>query len=695
MNKKLFQSLHSPIGASAAFAVGLENAGGGFMLEDDYVAKQDIFIGYREENDVKLFPFYQQDAKSGRESYTKEEMAELDRGINDKKEIRVSNFAPDSIDRKFGYGTDTFIADHIEFTITSRFAYIEDLEKDSTPQDGDLKSKIMPSVMGKLVIDNTQGSQDKEGIFTIGGMIRKAFLKHETDGRLAGVMSYNGYGFAVKNEKHRITEVSDFDFPSLYKKPSPALLVIGPMSGILIDVPKGEKVEIEIVFGWFKEQYATDGNHRYKYLYTNYFTSLIDVFDYSFKQSNYIWKEALEADKEIEESDLSEDRKFLVKQAAKSYYVSSMLFVEEGNIRWVMNEGTFLMMNTFDLIIDHMFFDLKYHGWVVRNQLDYFAKEYSYYDQAGISFTHDQGVRNLFTPEGTSSYEIPNITDCFSYMTQEELCNWIITTAVYVKNQEDTDFAEKMAPVIKDCLDSMIGRDGQGNGLILDGIMDIDSSRCGVGAEITTYDSLDESLGQARRNLYMAVKCFGSYVSLAMLFEEIGEEYDQQKDLAYEQALLCAETINANLSEDQTFPAIIKEGNETLIIPIIEGILYPYYLEKGEWISQNKEALNLVNNLKGHLDVVLQKGKCLFDDGGWKLSATSVNSWMSKIFLCQYIATDILGMDIDMSQADHAHKTWWMENCPTNPGIDQIFDGHQDEVGFHYPRAVTNTLWWS
>ncbi|QUI22752.1 hypothetical protein HZI73_10830 [Vallitalea pronyensis] len=709
MHNNLFQSLHSPIGAGAAFAIGLEGTGGGFMLENDYVPEQDIFIGYREEQCVSLLPFYKKGQKTGKESYTQEE---------DSGEIKVESIAPDKISRTFGYGTDTFRTEDIEFSITSRFNQLPDIEKHNPVAQGilsgeyyeDIKRKVLPVVVGKLVIDNRLGDNDKEGIFAISGNTRKIFLQQETKGRYAGYRSADGYGFAVDNRGGTITEISDFDFPSLYRKTLPACLVLGPMSGILFQVPKGEKVEVDMVFGWFKEHETTEGLHRYKYLYTDYFNSLLEVFDYGFSQKDYLWVEALEADKKVLESELTEDQKILVNQAAKSYYVSSMLFSEGNQVRWVMNEGSFLMMNTFDLIIDHMFFDLRYHGWVLRNQLAYYVKEYSYYDQCGISFSHDQGVRNLFAPQGHSSYEIPNTKDCFSYMTQEELCNWIITASIYVHQQQDIAFAMDMKDVIKDSLASMMKRDG--DEALLDGIMDVDSSRCGTGAEITTYDSLDESLGQARRNIYMAVKCFASYLGLVSLIEAvlegIGEIDDQEagkremfveafnqlRKQAEAQALLGARTINGFVGEDGTFPAIVKEGNETMIIPIVEGVIYPFYAGMDDWLLKQPETVALLNHLRGHIDVILTKGKCLFDDGGWKLSATSVNSWMSKIFLCQHIVEKILDMDMDMREANKAHVKWWIVNCPTNPGIDQVFDGHQEERGFHYPRAVTNTLWW-
>ena len=128
----------------------------------------------------------------------------------------------------------------------------------------------------------------------------------------------------------------------------------------------------------------------------------------------------------LEETGLSSMRKKLLCQLVKSFYISSMLMKEGERSRWIVNEGTFLMMNTFDLLIDHLFFECRYHPWTVRNALDFFVESYSYKDQCGISFTHDMGSHYVFTPKGQSSYEIPYLTDCLSYMTQEQLCNWIL-----------------------------------------------------------------------------------------------------------------------------------------------------------------------------------------------------------------------------------------------------------------------------
>ena len=39
-----------------------------------------------------------------------------------------------------------------------------------------------------------------------------------------------------------------------------------------------------------------------------------------------------------------------------------------------------------------------------------------------------------------------------------------------------------------------------------------------------------------------------------------------------------------------------------------------------------------------------QPGICIFPDGGWKLSSSSDNSWLSKVYLSQFVARKVLGL---------------------------------------------------
>ena len=61
---------------------------------------------------------------------------------------------------------------------------------------------------------------------------------------------------------------------------------------------------------------------------------------------------------------------------------------------------------------------------------------------------------------------------------------------------KDYAWLNKNKEIFKECFESLATRDNNA-----DGIMDVDSERCKSGSEITTYDSLDVSLGQARNNL--------------------------------------------------------------------------------------------------------------------------------------------------------------------------------------------------
>jgi hypothetical protein len=96
---------------------------------------------------------------------------------------------------------------------------------------------------------------------------------------------------------------------------------------------------------------------------------------------------------------------------------------------------------------------------------------------------------------------------------------------------------------------------------------------------------------------------------------------------------------------------------------------------------------------------VLKKGVCLDPtSGGWKLSSTSDNTWLSKIFLCQYVAN---GLNPELLEgdsggpADRAHRAWLL--CPHTRHMaycDQIRSSDGFPYGSkYYPRGVTSWLW--
>ncbi len=675
MKENNFQALHSPPGAGATFALGYQGHGGGFGIEQERVPDQDVFIGLKEGQNIKCFPFFKDASSDKMKSFTQTD--------GEKNTDTISVF-PD-LKREFDYGTDLFTAAKLSFELFNPVRHLPDPDTSNYTQN---KETFVPAMTSVMTIDNREGTEDIEGFFAVNPMSGKQKLSYKTGGSLQGFISNEHYGFAVLPSEDT-AEFCDFSLIKVYERPHKVNLLLAPLAGLSFRCPAGEKRAIPIVFGWYIGGIATSGEHECKYYYTRFFSDIVDVLKYALEKSPEWIHAARENNRQLSSHSLTPERRFLISQSVKSYYFSTMLFDDAGKARWAVNEGTFRMMNTFDLTVDHAFFELLYHPWSIKNQLESYVREYSYYDQCGLSFTHDQGTHNVFSPKGFSSYEIPNLDDCFSYMSQEQLCNWILTAVLYVQHTQDMDWLLEKTPVLKECLGSMEKRAGGESG---NGIMTIDSSRCESGREITTYDSLDKSLGQAKENLYIAMKCWASYIALETMFLKIKNQKLARQ--AKNDANILADTICGYYREDLGYIPVILDGKDTsAIIPAIEALCYPAMSGRNDVVESNGDYGKLISMLKNHLASVLKKGICLFEDGGWKLSANSSNSWISKIFLSEFVAEYILDMKYDYQMFDQAHANWWRKGCPSNPGIDQILEGTQSEYGFHYPRCVTSILW--
>ncbi|MBC7804857.1 MAG: hypothetical protein H7145_01785, partial [Akkermansiaceae bacterium] len=491
--------------------------------------------------------------------------------------------------------------------------------------------------------------------------------------------------------------------------------------GLLFHVPAGQTKTFTIALGFYRGGVVTSGVSA-SYLYTRLFPDVESVLEYALGQAA-VWKRiAAERDAELDAAPLNEPRRFLLAHATHSYHGSTMLLHDErGDLLlspkesrhrplWVVNEGEYRMMNTFDLVVDHAFWELRYHPWTLRNTLDLFTARYRYYDETqdatdpsrprylgGISFTHDMGVANQFSPPGFSSYERPNLDGCFSYMTSEQLLNWCLSAALYVITVGDQYWLGLRRDILIACLHSLLHRDGPDG--IRNGIIALDSSRCENGQEITTYDSLDASLGQARANGYVAVKTWAAYLALGRCFHLLGME--EAAALSEEQAALTAQAISGHFDpRGQFLPAVFEEGNAgtlSRIVPAIEGLAFPYLLGDRDSVSEDGPFGELISLLRAHLVTVLKKGVCIDEtSGGVKISSTSPNTWMSKIFLSQWVAETVFGIRFD-SSVDAAHAKWQTQGDSRDFAFtDQVQSDNGKDLGSrYYPRGVTSILWFN
>jgi len=687
-----FNTQHSPIGAFASFTLGSKGAKGGLGLELGKPADQNVFIGIADGESITCLPFFQE---------TADDSARFDVEAGAVQKRVVPRSWPDrAIRREFSAGSDTWTAGDLTFAIHTPAMPAPEPGKAS---DKDLRLAYVPALTVELTVDSTRHKKDRLAIFGFQGNdpVRGMRL-------VAGVEKITGIAcgdtLAIASDSPGVHAALGFSVEDILAESDPFnhAFGIGGVGLLVCRAKAGKKQTFRFAVCFHRAGQATTGLNT-RYHYTRHFPDIEAVAAYALENFSALKKRGDAFDKKLAKAKLGEARCFMLAQAVHSYYGSTQFLECEGKPLWAVNEGEYRMLNTLDLTIDQLFFEMEMNPWTVRNELDWFLSRYSYTDTVrfpgdatehpgGITFTHDMGITNHFSPPHRSVYEKSGLHGCFSHMSHEELVNWLVCALVYAKQSGDTAWRKKNLPTFQKILTSLLNRDHP-DPAQRDGVMSLDSSRCAGGSEITTYDSLDVSLGQARNNLYLAVKCWGSYVGLADLFSAAGDR--KRAAIAHDQARRAAATISATADKNGLLPAVLHENVESRIIPAIEGLVIPHALGLKKTLSPDGEFGALISALRRHLRGVLEKGICLFPDGGWKISSTSNNSWLSKVYLCQFIASEILGEKPGEAGAvaDQAHAAWLLDEKNSYwAWSDQIVSG-EAKGSKYYPRGVTSILW--
>ncbi|HRK21232.1 MAG TPA: glycoside hydrolase family 52 protein, partial [Fimbriimonadaceae bacterium] len=595
----------------------------------------------------------------------------------------VFPFDDAQISRRLGAGIDEWTAGDLKVRIVSSVGTIPDPENAT---DLEMKLAIVPAVLVEIQVDNRKGTRPRKVFLGRTGLSRIFAMRAWTQEGLCGVSqgaatiatddpsAYAGVGFQPE------AVLDPFDKFNLN-------FLLGKVGLLVATAPPKAISTFRFAVSFFQDGPATAGRLS-RYFYRRVFESEESVLRFALDHAEEIVRRSEAFDRTLE--GLTETRRLMLAMAIRSYYGSTQLLeFEDGSPAWIVNEGEYRMMNTLDLMVDQAFFELEMNPWTVRNQLDFHRKQGSYRDSLGLTFTHDLGIANTFSEPGVSAYEQSGLRGCFSYMSGEELVNWILTAGMYGLRAKDTGWLEDNADLLAECLQSLARRDHPYPAM-RDGIMSFDSDRCRGGSEITTYDSLDASLGQAKGNLYLAVKSWAACVVLSEVFDQL-KMFDRAGE-ARMQAMLGARTLSESVNEFGILPALVGEDHPAHLIPAIEGLVFPAYLGLKDALEPNGPYGSLILALARHLHSIENAGQCRFADGGWKLSSTSRNSWLSKIYLCQAVAENLFSRIPDRN-ADEAHLAWLLR--PENAYFawsDQMLEGVA--VGSrYYPRGVTSFLW--
>ena len=699
MDHIFFNAHHSPIGAFATFTLGHPGAAGGFGIELGKPADQNVFIGLEtmQKNVFEALPFFTaaDDERARWEFENRDTATPVDK-------LKIIPFDRQKILRTFKLASDTWNAGDLTFALYSPVTSLPDPEKQS---EAEFKMAIVPAIIAELTVDNTNSTVDRRAFFGFAGTDQTTSMR-----RMDSTCSSRFTGIGHGRHSAIITHAKDAQAglafsleDAIAPKVVENLWFGGNNGAMVITVPAGKKITCQFAIGFHRNGLVTAGIDA-SYYYNRFFPHIESAVEWAMDHFAEYRAMAKRADDMLDTSKLSADQRFLTVNAIRSYYGSTELLDYQNKPFWVVNEGEYRLMNTFDLTVDQLFYEMKMNPWTVRNNLDMYASRYRYYDTVcfpgetkqypgGISFTHDIGVGNSVSRPGFSAYEQHALSGCFSHMTHEQLVNWIVCGAVYARQSNDNAWLTANLGIFEECLTSLENRDHP-DPARRTGIMKLDSSRCMGGAEITTYDSLDASLGQSRNNLYLGVKTWASYVLLESLLKQCGKTEAAKR--AGIQADKCGATIVAHVSPEGYIPAVFENNNDSKIIPAIEGLVFPFIAGCKEAVDPAGRFGALIIALKKHTEFVLKPGICLFDNDVWKMSSTSVNSWPSKIYLCQFVARKILGLsgDIYSSKADKAHVSRLLlpqENAYW-AAADQIIDG-KSLGSRYYPRLVTCILW--
>ncbi|MDR2694298.1 MAG: glycoside hydrolase family 52 protein [Chitinispirillales bacterium] len=741
-----YNSQHSPVGAFASFTLGFKGASGGLGIGLSGPACRNVYIGAESAERPGQFlalPFYNE----ARDHHVETEPAAQDiwgdGGIGNPP-VKITQFADDEIVRLTTPARDVWRCGDLEFKIYTPFPSVPDMTLEAEFMSIDptiTKDVLIPAVFAELTLDNSAGASPRKVFFGYEGNDPYCAMRRIDTGTNSGVnMGINGCVDSVGAKCVRppgvdtgktggingmnigganIKGIAQGGITGIFTDDADAVCALafsadellaadiadrlsfglGATGLIVMAAEPYEQRTWRFAVCFYRAGVVTTGVEAV-YMYTRHFKDIEDVACYALKNYERYIAEAAHFDAMIMERGLGVDRRFLLSQAIKSYYGSTQLLwdKEAAAPLWVVNEGAYRMMNTLDLAVDQLFFEMLKNPWTVRSVLDQYVNRYSYTDEVkngagekfpgGIGFAHDMGVANAFSAPGRSAYELGSRRGCYSYMTQEQLVNWILCAGVYWEGAGDGEWLERRRQVIGQCLTSMLNRDGAGEGG-RDGVMDLDSAKTGDGAEITTYDNVDTALGRARRSSYLAVKCWAAYLALSKMLGAL--KLGGAAKIADGQAERCADTIMKYRRADGTIPALLEEGNTAVTLSVVEGLVYPVVMGLFEDMALAEKYSVFISALKKHFEAALGKG-CKFADGSWKMSGTSDNSWLSKTFLCQFIAEKIFKQAPDAG-ADRVHASWLLD--PEN--AMQAF-GDQMRAGklcgsAYYPRGVTGILW--
>ncbi|MBN0048057.1 hypothetical protein JS756_28885 [Streptomyces actuosus] len=366
-----FNAFHAPIGAYATFTLGFPGASGGFGLESGAPANQSVFVGSDPPGDGGpwALPFFHDGVSGG-----------------------VAPLARDAVHRDFGVATDTFTAQDLTFALCSPVRPVPDPADPAAARapgdlslpagDGPLRALpdvLLPAVFAELTLDNRAGARP-----------RRVFLG--VTGESPRLMDAPLNGVVFGSQRTHTALVADSTEATAVTGSYMGAILDGQTGGgsigaLVATVPAGQRRTYRIALCFHRAGDVTTGVAM-RYRYTDRYPRIEDVATAATTGlADRI--EACRADDELVRSaGRTPEQTFLLAHAIRSYYgCTALLSDPDGRPWWNVMEGEYKYINTFDLTVDHLFYEVGMNPWTVRDGLDRAAGRY-HYDSGTVSSRH-------------------------------------------------------------------------------------------------------------------------------------------------------------------------------------------------------------------------------------------------------------------------------------------------------------------
>ncbi len=661
---------HSPVGAWATFIYGMENSGGVQVCKQPggdgtLVPDQGVIVAVKNGAAERVMPFT-----------SNQKTLPAGALVTDKETTRTLGACTDSWQIPLG----------VSWT---HYTPVWAMKDWATATRDEKRRFVLPVTWMQYRIDNRTGKEETQFLFSLQQAAQRA-------------QGWNGFdGYLVDGDSALAVKTGDAELLGA-DQAKQAFGVDGATSAFCVHVAPGAEKTVTFYVAHYKHGVESELEKQpLTMMYDALYADLNDVLKTAQSSLPAVVARCTELDRKLAGSNENDERKFLAADTLHSYQYNTILHATpKQEPVWGVIEGECSCINTFDLTVDHVFYELAMHPWTVRNELDNFRDFFSFTDElslpgqeqlfpGGLGFSHDMGSRVKFTNRETGAV-YPNL------MTQEELQNWILCAALYWKSTGDDAWLQANKPTFGRALASMELRDDL-DPAKRDGITTYISHHGAHSREITTYDAMDASLQRPIESLYIGVKSFAAYAMLKPVFAALREPVEEQRAAAAE--AYTAKGLLAHWDENgQRFPAAFNGTSSSAIIPAIEGLAYPYIMGLTQDVALDGPNADLIRHLKTHMASILVPGVCIdAKTKGWNLSSSSSTTWLSKVYLNQFITENILGTKNAATghDADAAHYAYEVLGAPAVGWTDQIYTSSHIAYGCrHYPRGVTSALWW-